>query len=92
VEIKNQVRIAPRCNIVSNNHRFKDKDKPIMEQGMDNKPVFIDNDVWVGINVTILPGVRIGKGSIVAAGSVVTKDVEAGSVVGGVPAKVIKMR
>mgnify|MGYP000493205454 FL=1 len=53
-------------------------------------PVHIGNDVWIGSNATILPGVTIGDGAIVAAGAVVNKDVEAMTVVGGVPAKFIK--
>lgn len=57
-----------------------------------NKPIVIGNDVWIGANVVILPGVVIGDGSILAAGAVITKDVEPYSVVGGVPAKIIKYR
>jgi len=55
-------------------------------------PILIDDDVWIGYGVTILSGVHIGQGAVVAAGSVVTKDVEAYSIVGGVPAKFIKSR
>lgn len=58
----------------------------------DNRPVVIGNDVWIGGNVSILPGVRIGDGAVVAAGAVVTKDVDAYAIVGGVPAKLIKYR
>ena len=58
----------------------------------NDKDVIIENDVWVGANVTILKGVEIGEGSIVAAGSVVTKSVPPYSIVGGVPARVIKAR
>ena len=58
----------------------------------DNKPVEIGNDVWIGANVVILPGVKIGDGAILAAGAIVTKDVEPYSIVGGVPAKHIKYR
>lgn len=57
-----------------------------------NEPVIIGNDVWIGANVVILPGVKIGDGAIIAAGAVVTKDVEDYAIVGGVPAKVIKYR
>jgi acetyltransferase-like isoleucine patch superfamily enzyme len=53
-------------------------------------PIVIEDDVWIGASVTILPGVRIKKGSMVAAGAVVARDVEEGVVVGGVPAKVIR--
>lgn len=58
----------------------------------DNRAVVIGNDVWIGANVSILPGVHIGDGAILAAGAVVTKDVEPYAIVGGVPAKVIKYR
>lgn len=58
----------------------------------DNKPVTIGNDVWIGAYVSILPGVQIGDGAIIAAGAVVTKDVEPYAIVGGVPAKTIRYR
>ncbi|MDE6603995.1 MAG: CatB-related O-acetyltransferase [Lachnospiraceae bacterium] len=58
----------------------------------DNRPVVIGNDVWIGANVCILPGVRVGDGAVIAAGAVVTKDVAPYAIVGGVPAKVIRYR
>lgn len=58
----------------------------------DNRPVFIGNDVWIGANVVILPGVTVGDGAILAAGAVVTKNVEPYAIVGGVPAKLIRKR
>ena len=58
----------------------------------DNRPVEIGNDVWIGANVIILPGVKIGDGAVLAAGAVVTKDVAPYAIVGGVPARVIKYR
>lgn len=58
----------------------------------NDKDVIIEDGVWVGCNVTILKGVHIGKGSVIAAGSIVTKDVPPYSIVGGNPAKVIKFR
>lgn len=58
----------------------------------DDLPVVIESDVWVGTNVTILNGVKVGRGAIIAAGAVVVKDVPAYAIVGGVPAKVLKYR
>ncbi|NBH14511.1 antibiotic acetyltransferase [Lachnospiraceae bacterium] len=58
----------------------------------DNRPVEIGNDVWIGANVILLPGVKIGDGAVIAAGAVVTKDVEPYAIAGGVPAKLIKHR
>ena len=69
-----------------NNHPFDDS--PLR----DNMPVEIGNDVWICANVVILPGVKIGDGAVLAAGAVVTKDVEPYAIVGGVPAKTIRMR
>jgi maltose O-acetyltransferase len=65
----------------------------MIDQGFkDKEPVIIEDDVWIGARVIILPGVKIGKGSIVGAGAVVTKDVEPYSIVAGVPAKLIRKR
>ena len=58
----------------------------------NDQPVIINEDVWVGANVIILKGVTIGEGSIIAAGSLVTKDVEEYTIVGGIPAKILKRR
>ena len=60
------------------------------EQGVSTQPVVIGDDVWIGANAVILPGVTIGRHCVVAAGAVVTKDVPDNTVVGGVPAKIIK--
>jgi maltose O-acetyltransferase len=63
------------------------------KQGIDvERPIVIDDDVWIGARVIILPGVHIGTGAVIGAGAVVTKDVPAYAVVGGNPARVIKMR
>ena len=72
------------------NHNFNDTTKRIDEQGVATKAVTIADDVWIGANAVVLPGVTIGQHSVVAAGAVVTQDVPPYSVVGGVPAKVIK--
>ncbi|HJK73201.1 MAG TPA: DapH/DapD/GlmU-related protein [Methanocorpusculum sp.] len=64
--------------------------EPTIRASMHTKPIVLGKNVWVGSHATILPGVTVGDGAIVAAGAVVTKDVPPGTVVGGVPAKVIK--
>lgn len=87
--IGSNVAIGPNCIIYTHDHDYKSspeipwKGKPII------KPVIIENGTWIGSGVTILPGVIIGQNSIVAAGAVVNKNVQPGSIVGGVPAKEI---
>ena len=71
-------------------HNFDDTNKPINTQGVSVKPVIIEDDVWIGANAVILPGVHIGQHCVIAAGAVVTKDVPDHSLVAGVPAKIIK--
>lgn len=83
---------GPYVSVYSENHNFSDTALPIRKQGETRLPVRIGDDVWIGAGSIVLPGVTVGSGAIVAAGSVVTKDVIAKSVVGGVPAKVIKRR
>lgn len=92
IKIGNNVRIAPNVMIISSNHVFDNPDIPICKQGMDIKPITIEDDVWVACRVNIMAGVTIGKGSVIGAGSVVTKDIPPYSVAVGVPAKVIKQR
>jgi acetyltransferase-like isoleucine patch superfamily enzyme len=72
------------------NHIFHDPTRPMMEQGITAEGIVIEDDVWIGAGAIITDGVHIGKGAVVAAGAVVTKDVLAHTVVGGIPAKVIK--
>lgn len=89
----NYVMFGPRVVIVGKDHRFDRPGVPIIFSGRpDPAPTLIESDVWIGANVTIIAGVRIGRAAIVAAGAVVTRDVPAYSIVGGVPAKVIAMR
>lgn len=92
VEIGNYVIIGPKVVIHSANHKFDRLDIPIQKQGHVVKPVIIEEDVWIGASAVILPGVRIGKGSVIGAGSVVTKDIPAYSVAMGVPATVKSSR
>lgn len=88
--IGNHVNLAQGITVTALNHNFEDASKRIDEQGISTKPVVIGDDVWIGANAVILPGVTIGSHCVVAAGAVVTKDVPDNCVVGGVPAKVIK--
>lgn len=90
--IGNNALIASHVTIIPANHNFSDKQIPINKQGETTKGVIIEDDVWVSTGVTILDGVNVGKGSVIAAGSVVTTSVPPYSVVGGVPGKIIKTR
>ena len=90
VDIGNHVNLVQGITVTALNHNFSDTNKRIDEQGVSTNPVTIEDDVWVGANAVILPGVTIGKHCVVAAGAVVTKDVPPHSLVAGVPAKVIK--
>ena len=92
VTIGNNVIFGPYCVIHSQNHIFDDTHKPISEQGHKDLPVVIEDDVWVASHVTITPGSKIGKGSVIGAGAVVTGEIPPYSVAAGVPAKVIKKR
>jgi len=92
LNIGDNVRIGHRVSIITSDHIYRDIQMPIAEQGLVSAPVSIESDVWIGCNVTILKGVRIGKGAIIAAGAVVTKHVPPFAIVGGVPAKVISHR
>ncbi len=90
--IGKNVLIGPNVVLRSNNHIYSDISKPIAQQGIKSGKINIENDVWIGSNVVILPNTLIGKGSIVAAGAVVTSDVESYTIVGGIPAKEIGKR
>ncbi|WP_424096512.1 acyltransferase [Moorena producens] len=90
--IGNWVRIATHTVIVTSNYTFDDLDMPIDLQPSTKKGVIIEDDVWIGAGVRILDGCRIGKGSVIGAGTVLTKSVEPYSVVVGVPGKVIRKR
>ena len=92
-KIGDHVMIAPNAAILTSTHNFNRTDIPMIHQGAEKNLIpEIGDDVWIGRNVIVLPGVKIGKGSIVAAGAVVTKDVEEYSIMGGVPAKLIRKR
>lgn len=86
ITIEDDVQIGPRCNLVTENHPVD----PTKRKNLDLKSVRIKKNAWLGAGVTILPGVTIGENSIVAAGAVVNKDVPDNTIVGGIPARVIR--
>lgn len=90
VTIGCHVNLAQGITVTALNHNFEASDKRIDEQGISTTPVIIEDDIWIGANAVILPGVTIGNHSVVAAGAVVTKNVPPHSLVAGVPAKIIK--
>lgn len=90
VTIGNNVNLAQGITVTGLNHNFESSDKRIDEQGVSTMQVTIGDDIWIGANAAIMPGVTIGTHSVVAAGAVVTKDVPPHSLVAGVPAKIIK--
>ena len=84
--------VAAHVVFASVGHGYERTDMPMVEQPVLKKEIVLEDDVWVGANAVIIQGVRIGTGSIVGAGAVVTKDVPPYSVVGGTPARVIRSR
>jgi acetyltransferase-like isoleucine patch superfamily enzyme len=92
ITLGRDVLIGPHTTIVAANHTFTDPDVPIVNQEISREGIVVQDDVWIGANCTILDGVTVGRGSIVAAGSVVTESVEENSIVAGAPAKPIGER
>lgn len=92
IEIGNKVLIAPGVVITSRGHEYRKRGLCIKDQHLYLAKVSIADDVWIGANASILPGITIGKGSIIGAGAVVTRDIPVYSVAAGVPAKVIGVR
>jgi len=86
VEIGDHVRIAHRASVVSENHDFMSLEKPIYLQKKKKGKIVIEDDVWIGMGAKILMDVTIGRGAVIGAGAVVTKDVRPYAIVGGVPA------
>jgi acetyltransferase-like isoleucine patch superfamily enzyme len=92
LEIGDDVIIGPNSLIITENHNFSDSTTPVRSQGSNRKGVVIGSNVWIGASCTVLDGVNVGKNAIIAAGAVVVSDVPANSIVGGIPAKLIKIR
>ena len=92
IRIGDDTLIGPGCTFWSVNHRFQDASIPIRLQGYDAREIIVESDCWIAGRAIVLPGVRIGAGSVVAAGAVVNRSCEAGSILAGVPAKVIGTR
>ena len=92
VVIGSDVMMGARCAFIGSTHGFERIDIPMRQQNGVEEEIHIEDDVWIGYGATILGGVSVGRGSIIAAGAVVTKDVKPFTIVGGVPASVIKER
>jgi len=90
IEIGSQVLISPGVVITSHQHSFAEADRPMRAQPTEFATVIIEDNVWIGSNATVLPGVRIGSGSAVGAGAVVTKDVPKRVLSLGVPARIVR--
>ena len=90
IAIGDRVYTAPLVQMLAVNHVFDDPSRPMVEQGITADGIVIEDDVWIGAGAIITDGVRVSKGSVVAAGAVVTADVPPYTVVGGIPAKVIR--
>lgn len=93
VTIGKDVMMGPDCMFFAHNHGMEDMSTPMWRQkSTEPKPIVIGDDVWIGARTIILGGVHVGNGSVIGAGSVVTKDVEPYSIVAGNPAKLIRKR
>lgn len=90
VTLGNDIRLAQNITLSGLNHNYQDIKTPIHKQGVSTSPIVIEDECWIGANVVVLPGVTIGKHSVIAAGSIVTKDIPPYSVAVGNPARIIK--
>jgi acetyltransferase-like isoleucine patch superfamily enzyme len=90
VTIGDRVYTSPHTQLIAVNHVFDDPTRPFTDQGITAEGIVIEDDVWLGSGAIVTDGVRIGRGAVVAAGAVVTTDVPAHTVVGGVPARVLR--
>jgi len=90
VIIGNDIRLAQNITLSGLNHNYEDVSRPIHIQGVSTSPITIEDATWIGANVVVLAGVTIGKHCVIAAGSIVTKDIPSYSVAVGNPARVLK--
>ncbi len=90
IEIGKNTTIAAFCFITDFNHSYKNGSVSVLEQGYETKPISIGKNVWIGTHCIVLPGIKIGDGSIIGAGSVVTHDVPENSIAVGNPARIVK--
>ena len=90
ITIGDRVYTSPLVQVLAVNHVFDDPARPFIEQGITTEGIVIEDDVWIGAGAIITDGVRVGRGAVVAAGAVVTCDVPPHTVVGGVPARLLK--
>lgn len=88
----NNIQLGPKVFIWTTNHNYFSPKKLPFDNIKIHKKIFINDNVWIGANTTLIPGITIGEGAVIAMGSVVTKDVPACAVVGGNPAKILKYR
>jgi acetyltransferase-like isoleucine patch superfamily enzyme len=92
IKIGKDCLIAAHTGIYASNHIFTDPDRKIREQGLSRQGIVIEDDCWLGHKVSVLDGVKIGQGSVIGAGAVVTKDIPPYSIAVGIPARVISTR
>lgn len=90
VQLGDRVYTSPQVQILAVNHVYDDPTRSFVEQGITAQGIVIEDDVWIGAGAIITDGVRVGRGAVVAAGAVVTADVPPHTVVGGVPARVLR--
>jgi acetyltransferase-like isoleucine patch superfamily enzyme len=91
LEIGRKCMIGPNCYITDGDHSTE-PGRSVQEQPMHTAPVIIEDEVWIGSRVVVLPGVRIGKGAVIGAGSIVTRSIPSNAIAFGVPARVMRMR
>jgi acetyltransferase-like isoleucine patch superfamily enzyme len=92
IVIGRHVTLGAAVHVLAENHAFADPDRPIHEQGVTRRGITIEDDVWIGNAAIVLDGVRIGRGAVIGAGAVVTRDVAAGVIAVGNPARVVGVR